>query len=124
MNKNILLKSRAEKTEARKATLNRWASETTDWYLLNSIKWALNGLKDKRTHKTTYQEQKHNITAMRDRSKEKAKNKGRKWSENEIKMMMESDLKDEEIGAILGRSMQAVGQKRYIMSRKNGIPES
>ena len=122
MKQETMLKLRAEESDARMETLNRWRSETNDWYLLGHLNLAAKGLQIKRVHKTTYQEQKIAVTAMRERSKKTATNNGAKWSEDDRQMIMESDLKDEELGKILGRSMQAVGQQRVTLRKKFGTP--
>lgn len=122
MKQETMLKLRGEENDARTETLNRWRAETNDWYLLGHLNLAAKGLQIKRVHRTTYQEQKIAITAMRERSKKTAVNNGAKWSEDERQMIMDSDLKDEELGKILGRSMQAVGQQRVTLRKKLGMP--
>ena len=57
--------------------------------------------------------------AENDRSRQIAANARQRWTEEQDRLVLDAILKDEEIGAKIGRSIKAVRVRRVVLTRKS-----
>ena len=54
------------------------------------------------------------------RKTQNAKNKGNRWAEWEVELVMKHEMSDMELSKELGRSVQAIQARRYYINKRRG----